>query len=285
MTSILLNEKPNKKEKRIEILDLSVSKIKTFDSCAKKFKYLYIEKIPRLEKPYHIFGKYLHLVLELFHKDLLENPQQNILELMSSCQEKALETWGHKMDSEQKKETYDILQKYLTTYKNTLKSKKQSKIIGLEKEFNICIDDLILLNGFIDLLKQDKDGVYSVEDYKSTKDKKYLKKDFFQLLIYAYATYLMFPNIKKVRGKYIMLRHDFEVIETEFSLKEILSVEHKLLEYADRIKSERLFRANPTPLCPWCDAVDICEDKWVKFEKNKIRVKNSEEKKHGVCDW
>ena len=48
-------------------LPLSVSKVKTFDDCKAKYRYTYIEKLPRKEWSFHIFGSFLHLVLEEFH--------------------------------------------------------------------------------------------------------------------------------------------------------------------------------------------------------------------------
>jgi hypothetical protein len=46
---------------------LSVSKTKTFLDCKAKYKYAYIEKLPRKDWDFHIFGKFCHKVLEDFH--------------------------------------------------------------------------------------------------------------------------------------------------------------------------------------------------------------------------
>src|SRR5690606_31482366 len=59
---------------------LSVSKVKTFDSCAAKFKYSYIEKLPKKEWDFHVFGTFCHDTLENFHLKLIEKAKEIELE-------------------------------------------------------------------------------------------------------------------------------------------------------------------------------------------------------------
>ena len=51
---------------------VSVSKTKTFLDCKAKFKFCYVEKLPRKDWDFHIFGKFCHSVLEEFHKTYME---------------------------------------------------------------------------------------------------------------------------------------------------------------------------------------------------------------------
>ena len=53
---------------------LSVSKAKTFDQCKAKFKYQYIEKLPKKSWDFQIFGQFLHAILENFHELMLKKP-------------------------------------------------------------------------------------------------------------------------------------------------------------------------------------------------------------------
>jgi hypothetical protein len=70
--SIILNSKEDSNLN----FNISVSKGKTFDACRRKFKFCYIEKLPRIDRDFHIFGKFLHFCLEYFHKHMIE--QQNL---------------------------------------------------------------------------------------------------------------------------------------------------------------------------------------------------------------
>src|SRR5690606_681164 len=86
---------------------LSVSKVKTFDSCKAKYKYSYIEKLPKKEFEFHIFGTFCHDVLENFHLKLIELAKEGNIsdknkddaqidrwpEIMKICFTEAVETF------------------------------------------------------------------------------------------------------------------------------------------------------------------------------------------------
>lgn len=274
----LLDKRPD-----IKLLNLSVSKAKTFKDCAKKFKFTYIDKLPRKEWDFHIFGKYCHMVLELFHAELIKDSNLNCINLFSECQDKALETWGVKLTAEQKQLAYDVLQNYLNNWLGKYKT-GIPEVIAVEKEFFLLIDDKVLLNGFIDRLQRDIDGMYHVADYKTSKDKKWLKNDAFQLLTYALVATLLYPGVDNVRGSYIMLKHNSDVIEKEFSLKEINKVKDVFLKYAEDIENEKLYRANPTMLCGYCDFKEVCDES-SQFKGFKKKEVVTGPKKFGETDW
>ena len=276
----LFDKKPD-----IKLLNLSVSKAKTFKDCTKKFKFTYVDKLPRKEWDFHIFGKYCHLVLELFHRELIKWNTLYLVELFSEQQDKALEVWGPKLTSEQKEFAYECLQKYFNKWTKDLIN--NPKIIDVEKEFFIVIDEKVLLNGFIDRLQLDKDQMYHVADYKTSKEKKFLNNDVFQLLTYSLVTTLLYPGIDKVRGSYIMLKHGSDEIVKEFSLKEIEDVKKIFLKYARDIENEKLYRAKPTMLCAYCDHLQLCSEgiQYLNYKKDKKESKLPQPKKFGECDW
>lgn len=274
----LLDKRPD-----IKLLNLSVSKAKTFKDCAKKFKFTYIDKFPRKEWDFHVFGKYCHMVLELFHAELIKDSNLEYVNLFSECQDKALETWGAKLTAEQKQLAYDVLQNYLHNWLDKAQI-GLPEVIAVEKEFFLLIDDKVLLNGFIDRLQRDIDGMYHVADYKTSKEKKYLKNDAFQLLTYALVATLLYPGIDKVRGSYIMLKHNSDAIEKEFSLKEIDKVKDVFLKYAEDIENEKLYRANAGFLCKTCDHLEICQE-GSSFKGYKKKEVITGPKKFGETDW
>lgn len=244
------------KESSIADLPLSVSKVKTFDDCKAKYRYTYIEKLPRKEWSFHIFGSFLHLVLEEFHGMSGEEDGT----LMTKAFKKGLEEYGKKLDKGQKDEAWQILNKYLIQKAN---KEKHPDILGLEKGFYIDIYDddkpHVLLNGFIDKIQRDPDGVVHVADYKTTKNKKYLN-DFFQLLTYSYVLMLEDPKLEKVRASFILLRHDFEFMTKEYTRDDVMVVQEKFIEYAEKIQKEKLWRPNPKFLCKFCDHLERCEE-------------------------
>ena len=138
------------------------------------------------------------------------------------------------------------------------KSGLPANVINAEKRFDFQIADNLVLNGAIDRIQLDADNVIHVADYKTTKHKKYLKNDWFQLLTYAYVILTEDPTIEKVRASYILLRHDFEYITTEFTKDQILEVKDKYQAYANQMLTEKEFAPNPTNLCNYCDYLQQC---------------------------
>lgn len=239
-------------------LRLSVSKVKCFTQCKKQFYYTYIMKLPRKEFEFHQLGKCIHLVLELFHSDLLSGSILPLNAIMKNAYATAMAEFGPKMKDLSRKEVFGMADQYLkriTANKDQIK-----KVLSVEKNFNLDIGGKVILNGMIDKVQTDADGILHVMDYKSTKNKKYLMNDWLQLLTYAYILYTENQNIERIRGSYVLLRHGFEHITKEFSLTEILDIKTRFEQYAKDISDCTLYPASPTRLCEWCSAIDVCDE-------------------------
>lgn len=276
MVSSLLDIQPNKEYKK-KFLNLSTSKVKIFDACKAQYKFNYIEKLPKKDWEFLLVGKFLHCVLEYFHKKIASHSNETPWnELMSLAFQRGLAEYSEKLTTEQLNECKEICIKYLKYTDNLRKEKKLPQLIDTEKDFFINIDDTVLLTGSVDKLQIDPDGIVHVIDYKTSKKEKYLKEDNLQLLTYAFVVYLINPSIEKVRASFMLLYNDFKHITWEFNVEEILSMEKKYLEYAALIKNEEAYQAEPSILCKYCSYLDNCID-GAKFlasipEKKKNRV-------------
>lgn len=251
-----------------EELRLSVSKTKTFVDCKLKYKFNYIEKLPKKDWDHHTFGKFCHSVLEHFHKQYLEGCMLPYNAVMNDSWKVAWAEYKDKMNPTMKKDCWDLINKYLKLV-SVKKGQFPANVIAVEKRFDFQVTENLVLNGAIDRIQMDDDDVIHVCDYKTAKNKKYLKDDWFQLLTYAYVIVNDDPSIKKVRGSYILLRHDFEYMTVEFDLPEIMKVKDKFIEYARQMNTETEFKPNPTPLCNFCDFLNNCpEGKAKSFNQN-----------------
>jgi len=263
---------------------LSVSKAKTFDDCKAKFKFSYIEKLPKKEWDFHVFGKYLHDILEIFHKKLIENPTLSFEPLMKECVEISTEKYKDSLNKDQKHECNSIIKTYLELINEQKNNGKLPNVIGVEKDFYIDLNGKVLLNGFIDRVQIDPDGMLHVADYKTTKDKKYLK-DFFQLLTYAYVLMLEDPSIKKIRTSFILLRHDFDHLTHEYTRKDVEPIGKKFLEYAEKINNEKIWRPNPQFLCKYCDFLENCSAGESYLIKRGIISQKKQKETFGLGSW
>ena len=237
-------------------MTLSVSKAKTFDDCKAKFKFCYIDKLPRIDRDFHIFGKYLHQILENFHLCLINSPERrdDWVSVIKEASDSAYTEYSEQITGLQQKEAKDIIREY----QKILEEDGLPNVIAVEKEFYINLNNKVLLNGFIDRVQLDPDGMLHVIDYKTTKDPKYLK-DFFQLMTYCYALCIQDESLSRVRGSFVLLRHGFDYLTQEFTRDEVISVAEKFLKYAYSIEDEKLWRPNPQFLCKYCDFVETCK--------------------------
>lgn len=281
---IVFSEKPKEKLP----LSLSVSKIKTFKSCKLKFKFGYILKI-KVEGPereYLILGKFIHGVLEEFHKKQMEGNTDPDHVLMKYCFLHAKNPEREKLTVEQK----DVCFKYLGQYLKVIGKEKEDgtfpEILSVEQDFFINLDNKALMVGFIDRVQKDIDGTIHVTDYKTTEKVEYLERDLFQLKVYGYVMCLKDPSIKKIRCSYMLIKHEFRCFVKEFSRDELLLMENELFESIDKINAEELYKPTLSPLCKYCDYLDLCEDgqKYVK-EQEERKERFARKPSHGESSW
>ena len=238
-------------------LKLSVSKTKCWNACKKQFQFNYILHLPKVERDYHVFGKFVHKALEEFHQLYIKGWLLPANEAMSTAFKLAKEEFASQMKPEAIKEGFDILCKYLNLVAHKPPN-YMSQVISTEEAFNFELTDRIILNGFIDKVNTDDDGLVHISDYKTTKDKRYLKDDWFQLMTYAFVAMHNKPDMEKVRVSYVMLRHDFEEISKEVSREEAETVRQAYIDYARDIESADEYPANVGPLCRFCDFLEHC---------------------------
>jgi len=255
---------------------VSYSKVTSYKNCPRQYKFSYIDKLPRLEKPYTIFGQFCHEILENFHRFYIdpEDPNKKVnteiqyCDTMKRCFLEAKQKWDPKLTKEQADEAYQIMLDYLITI-SAISESDYPNITFVEKKIWLPIDDEFVLYGFIDRIQIDKDGVLHVLDYKTTKDEKYLK-DRTQLLLYAYTEHANNPKIEKVRTSYILLKHKMKLLSAEHNIDELIEAKNKFVGIWQTIKMDKLYR--PTPIyfkCNMCDYVNQCKEGQSVLYKNK----------------
>jgi ATP-dependent helicase/DNAse subunit B len=265
-----------------EPLRLSVSKTKCFNQCKKQFEFNYILKMPKKEMSYHILGKFCHRVLEVFHQYYIEGCLLPYNHSMSDAFKVAWAEYKEKMNPEMKQEAWNIIDRYL----HSVSAEKTiygipANVIAVEKKFEFPLVENIILNGAIDIIRLGVDDVLEVADFKTTKNPKYLKDDWFQLATYGFILVSERPEIKKIRASYIMLRHNSERLTKEFSVDELLDVKQKYINYANQIRTEQEYKANPTILCGWCDFLEHCPEGKEKVNSNQ----SQSHKVYGEVSW
>ena len=231
-------------------LKISASAVKTYTQCPRKYYFTYINKLPKKKWPHIELGNFVHDVLESFHNTLRDSPKDPsewgaLLKII--CRK---EVSNHNLTKEQ----MGVAKEMLATYLSKLREDGLPNVLFNEKEFVIDLPGNILLRGFIDRVDEDADSVALV-DYKSGRSK-YL--DEFQLLVYALAMLHERPDLKKIKGSYIVLGEGSKIIPYSFTKTDTVRCVTEITKVAGMIRSEQSWEPRPTRLCSYCDFHDAC---------------------------
>lgn len=258
---------------------LSVSAMKTYESCKRKYFYQYIEKLPRKGDWEHLkVGNFVHEVLELFHEKVRLTPtdvadwKPIISEISKEKQKKFA------LNVDQATVAISMMREYLTG----LADNGLPDVLATEKKFSMTLDGNVLMVGVIDRVDRiegDEPDSYHLVDYKTGKSK-YL--DEVQLLVYALAMFREFPEVEKFKASYLCLAEKCKVISYTFSKTDALRVEQKIKKVADEIRNDKTWVATPTPLCAYCDFTKVCTSIPDKFRPKDELLKISNARREWI---
>lgn len=231
-------------------LKLSVSAIKTYQQCPRKYYYTYIDKKPKKDWAHLKLGNFVHDALENFHKTASkENTEMGkVGDVMSRVCKAAAHKYG--LSPEQRASAKEMLSKYLEKVRKT----GMPKVIQNEKSFAIDLGDDVTIRGFIDRVDE-KGASIDIVDYKTGKSK-YL--DEFQLTVYALAVFHEYPDLNSVVGKYDVLAENSREIPYPISRTDTERCKDTIRKVASQIREEKSWEPKPTRLCSYCDFEAFC---------------------------
>ena len=237
----------------------STSRIALWNQCPRKFKYNYIDKVPREFKDDTPLKKgfCVHLLLEnkikKYAKDYLKKliKKENISD--------------------------DIIRESKKIYRNFIESPLGKEIfsyfpLGVELEVGLKIEDKqlvtcefsdqdCLFRGKIDYVCVDKEtNKVMVIDWKTGKDKSEgtFKQSPDQLIFYATWYFHNFP-VDEIELMYIFVEHG---TKSSYTLKRenLKTYIRYLLESIQKIEADDKFEKHIGPLCNWCEYKKHCDE-------------------------
>jgi len=246
---------------------LSASQINLYIQCSLKYRYQYIDHIPKPFKPSGLaFGSVMHSAIEWFHKERMKKREISLDRLL-----KILETdwFSQKVDNEIRYKDGEDEMKLLCTGKEMLGiyfSSPFDNVKGAEIPFHVPFlnvstgEDLgIPLEGIIDLIE--KDGV--VVEFKTSSrsmDPESLS-DFLQLTAYSYAYRILFgkePQMLRVVNFVKAKTPKMVVLETSREKKDYERFFYIAREVVKGINFGHFF-PRQSFMCKDCEYGDLCK--------------------------
>lgn len=235
----------------------SHSQLKTFDECALRFRFKYIDKIPEpkvAESPSLKFGSIIHSVMENLYKKIQNSgkalAKEELLTYFQSEMMHYRDEYNAVSELPFSPQDFDdrislgteIINRYYDSYAPFT----DAKVNGLEQMINFELPNKSKFRGIIDRLDI-KDGHATIVDYKTDKAIAPIEKfeDSYQQQLTSYAVWVKdnYPHVvKSVSGKLIYLRLQEEVsreITSEMLEQAITKITDKITEI-----EQVLFRYN-----------------------------------------
>ena len=251
----------------------SNSRIGTFRTCPRQFKFLYIEKAS-VEKPVSVeafLGDAVHRTLEKLYTLKLNGRVQPLEEML-----KFYHDYWEGPDRDKIKVTREYLgiddyikvgAESLTRYHEKYSPFDDGDVLALEKNINFPLDPagLYTISGIIDRISLRSDGVVEIVDYKTKAflpTQKSLDDDD-QMGLYQMGVRYLWPDFRRIELKQIFLRQGTEMkaVMDDEKLEEIrYRTYQRILEIEQATKADD-FPPHESAICDWCIYFELCPAK------------------------
>ncbi len=245
----------------------SHSKIGTFENCKLQFRYRYIDRIKvDVEDTIETYlGSRVHETLEKLYRDLRFEKDISIDGLLDYFNKKWKESWKDSIkivSQEYSEENYRKMgERYIRDYFNHYRPFDQGKVLGLETQDFLTLDDhgRYSYHIRIDRLMDMGRGLYEVHDYKTNNTlpaQEDLDNDR-QLAMYALWVKKHFKDFKKIRlvWHFVAFDKEMESFRTE---KQLEDLRQEVLSQICLMEAARDFPPHVSSLCRWCLYQAIC---------------------------
>jgi len=245
----------------------SFSRISTFEHCARKFRYRYLDQVKEAFDSIEAFmGRQVHAAVEWLFGERTQRRSPTAAEAVSRyCQwwdaEGAGSTRAVKViKRDDTAEAYrrtgaEILARFHVERFTT----DALETVASEKHFEVQIGERFSFQGYIDRLARDAAGRVHVIDYKTGRrvPDRFEGKEAEQLEAYALAVFSE-TEVDELELVLEFLRSG-KTLRRSVSRAEMAEIERDLSARIATIEDATVFPPNPSALCDWCGYNDICE--------------------------
>ncbi len=245
----------------------SHSRLSAFEKCPLQYRYRYLDRIKRDTQSIEAFlGNRVHEALEKLYRDLQASKRLTLDEVLAVYQRSWEKNYSDKITivktdrtpEEYRKTGEECLAKYYRSHDPF----DDGQTLGLEERVTLSLDEegRYQLQGYIDRLVRQGQGVYEIHDYKTSSGRPpsdaELRADR-QLTLYQMAVEKRFPDAREIRLVWHYLVFDQERTSAR-TPGEIEQHRRKTIGLIDTIEGTKAFPPRESPLCRWCEYNDIC---------------------------
>ncbi|MBI3780945.1 MAG: PD-(D/E)XK nuclease family protein [candidate division NC10 bacterium] len=244
----------------------SPSRISTYESCPRQYRYRYIDRIPREEESIEAFlGSRVHEALNRLYRDLLLGKHPNLNDILNYYDWQWRRQWHDQVKIVKQDcsiENYKRLgERCLKDYHDAHKPFDRGQTLGLEHRVTSSLDPAgrYRIQGYIDRLVSVGSGRYEIHDFKTSgrlPGQGLLDADR-QLALYQLGVQGKWPEAKEIElvWHYLAFGKELRSRRTPEALDRLKATTIALIE---RIETDTEFKPIKSTLCHWCAYKDIC---------------------------
>jgi putative RecB family exonuclease len=245
----------------------SFSRITTFEQCARRFRYRYLDCVKEAFDSIEGFmGRRVHDAIEWLFAERLRGTMPSAAQAVK----RYCELWDQGIvtsprsvrvvKANESVETYrrmgaEIVQRF---HREHFLS-DELETIAAEKHFSINLNGSYLFQGFIDRLARDRHGRFYVIDYKTGRrvPQRFEGKEADQVEAYALAVFTE-TGVEELELVLEFLRVG-KTLRSRIERAQIRDLEARLATRIATIEEATVFPPSPGALCDWCGYNDICD--------------------------
>jgi putative RecB family exonuclease len=244
----------------------SPSRISTYESCPRQYKYRYIDRIPREEESIEAFlGSRVHEALNKLYRDLQLGNLPRLQDLLAYYEWDWGRRWhGHVKIVKQglSIEHYKGLgRRCLVNYYQAQEPFEGGQTLGLEHRVTSALDPdgRYRIQGYVDRLVRVRTGQYEIHDYKTSgrlPSQSEIDADR-QLALYQLGVARVWPDADEIElvWHYLAFGRELRSRRTPEALQRMKTATITLI---DRIEADTEFRPIKSLLCQWCPYLSMC---------------------------
>jgi len=238
----------------------SATRLKTFLTCPRQFRYSYVDSVPSVPTSPLVFGRTLHEALRFTHEHQMQTghapPIGEVLEQFDALWQSALTKeqpfFRQGAPSPQQHQTtgHEILRVYLNDSQNAVMP------LAAELAFEVQAGDYKLA-GIVDRVDEGESGLVIVDFKSGTRKPSQTDLDGeLQFTLYAFAlSRMMGQPIERVVHYHLRDGSRLETIPSDAHFAWLLD---EVLPYVAGAVAREEFAPRPGYWCNWCDFRELC---------------------------
>jgi len=244
----------------------SHSRLETFESCALKYKFRYLDKIEKKEQGVEAFvGSRVHETLRKLHDDALAGRTATLQQLFEFYRAQWKKNWGPQVKivrrGESAKSYFQYGAQCIRTYFERMYPTDRTETLETERKLVFSLDPAgrYPMQGYVDRIARRADGTLEVQDYKTGRrgaTQRQADGDR-QLGLYHLGVQALWPDARGVElvWHYLGTGTTLRSRRTAGQLVELCANTRTLI---DHIESQKEFPAHKSALCDWCEFRPEC---------------------------